>query len=507
MRACVNAEMNRLGCDMDVGGRSRQNGLARVLAACVAMVCLGGAVDAHAFDLDDILHADALTDPLQATPAVLRSGALLPGDAEPVSCVVSPEIPPELSLETAIDLAMCGNPQVRAAWAAIKVQAGAVGEARAAYLPTLTGSVSRLNDRTWFPGSTNAATHTVGNTVYAALTWRLLDFGGRAANLSAARSLLEAASATYDAALQKTLTAVIQAYFDVQTAQASLVAKQEAVSIATETLQTARRKEQRGAGSNGDTLQAETTRARASLDRSRAEGDLNKAKAVLVYAMGMPPGSAVSVMTLGPPRAGELGASLARWLEQAQQSHPAIEAARAQIEAARARADVARSEGMPSLDLSASFYQNGRPGQGLNSTQTRERLVGVTLNLPIFEGFARTYKIRGADALVEQRAAELMDVEHRVAMDVVQAYSDAAAALGNLEASDALLRTAQSSLASSQRRYEKGAADVLEILSIQKALADAQQERIRCISEWRSASLRVVSAAGQLGVEKVREAR
>lgn len=503
----MNAEVNHSSRGLDIHGRITRVGLKRALLACIAMVCLGGAINVHAFDLDGILHSDALSDPLQAAPPVLSRAASLPGDAEPIACASSPEMPPELSLETAIDLAMCSNPQVRAAWAAIKVQAGAVGEARAAYLPTLAGSVSRLDDRTWFPGSTNAATHTLGNTVYAALTWRLLDFGGRAANLSAARSLLEAASATHDAALQKTLTAVIQAYFDVQTAQASLVAKQEAVSIATETLQTARRKEQRGAGSNGDTLQAETTRARASLDRSRAEGDLNKAKAVLVYAMGMPPGSAVNVIGLGPPKAGELGTSLANWLKQAQQSHPAIEAARAQIEAARARADVARSEGLPSLDLSASFYQNGRPGQGLNSTQTRERLVGVTLNLPIFEGFARAYKIRGADALVEQRAAELMDVEHRVAMDVVQAYSDAAAALRNLEASDALLRTAQSSLASSQRRYEKGAADVLEILSIQKALADAQQERIRCVSEWRSASLRVVSAAGQLGVEKVREAR
>jgi outer membrane protein len=131
--------------------------------------------------------------------------------------------------------------------------------------------------------------------------------------------------------------------------------------------------------------------------------------------------------------------------------------------------------------------------------------MGVTLNLPIFEGFARTYKIRGADALVEQRAAELLDVEHRVAMEVVQAYSDASAALKNLEASDTLLRTAQSSLASSQRKYEKGAADVLEILSTQRALAEAQQERIRCVSEWRSASLRVISAAGQLGVMKVRQ--
>lgn len=495
MKACVNVEANSAARSSTGGRRALQT----ALMACIAAICAGGAINANAFDLDDVLPADVLRDPLQATPSVLQSGATLPGDAMPLSCVASPDIPALLSLDVAIDLAMCSNPQVHAAWAAIKVQSGAVGEARAAYLPTVTGSVSRLSDKTWFPGSTNAATHTMGNTVYAALTWRLLDFGGRNANLLAAKRLLDAASATHDATLQKTLTTVIQAYFDVQTAQAALTAKQEAVSIATDTLQTARRRESLGAGSNGDTLQAETTLARAALDMSRAEGDLNKAKAVMVYAIGAPPGTTVRLVPLGPPKTGELASSLADWLAQAEQNHPAIEAARAQVDAARARADVARSEGLPSLDLSASFYQNGRPGQGLSTTQTRERLVGVTLNLPLFEGFARTYKVQGADALIEQRNAELQDVEHRVAMEVVQAYSDATASLRNLEASDALLRAAQSSLASSQRKYEKGAADVLEILSTQKALAEAQQERIRCVSEWRSASLRVVSTAGRLG--------
>ncbi|MGO4605846.1 TolC family protein [Variovorax sp. 2RAF20] len=470
-------------------------------AMFAAAACLAHAGAACAFDLDDILRAEALRDPLQTTPAAVRDGVVLPGDEASVSCggAGTGEAAAELSLEAAVELALCSNPQVRAAWAAIKVQAGAVGEAKAAYLPTLTGSLSRLNDTTWFPGSTTAAAHTTGNTVYAALTWRLLDFGGREANLSAAKSLLAAALASHDATLQKTLTAVIQAYFDVQTTQAALVAKQEAASIASSTLQTARRKEARGAGSAGETLQAQTTVARATLEASRAAGDLGKAKAVMVYAIGAPFGKAFALAPLGPPKAGELAQSLADWLAQAEKGHPAIEAARAQVTAARARAEATRSEGLPSFDLSASFYQNGRPGQGLSTTQTRERLVGVTLNLPIFEGFARTYKIRGADALVEQRDAELHDVEHRVAMEVVQAYSDAAAALKNLDASDALLKAAQSSLASSQHKYEKGAADVLEILSTQKALADAQEERIRCLSEWRSASLRVVAAAGRLG--------
>jgi len=503
MRAWVSVDSHRaVG-----GGVQRGAHCSRVLAMSLALVLGSVVLEAQAFDLDELLHPALPRDPLQVMPPVLRDGAVLPGDEAPVACADDPASPGPMTLEAAIDLAMCGNPQVRAAWAAVKVQAGALGEAKAAYLPTLTGSLSRLSDKTWFPEGKNDAMHVSGNTVYAALTWRLLDFGGREANLGAARSLLAAASATHGATLQKTLAAVIQAYFDVQTAQAAVAAKQEAQSIADSTLQTARRRELRGAGSSGETLQAETTLARARLDASRAEGELNKARAVMAYAVGLPSGTVIDLAPLEEPRVEELSSSLSDWLAQAQRFHPAIEAARAQVEAARAHAEAVRSEGLPSLDLSASFYQNGRPGQGLSTTQTRERIVGLTLNVPIFEGFARGYKIQRAEASIEQRDAELHDVEHRVAMEVIQAYSDADASLRNLDASQALLSAARSSLASSQRKYERGAADVMEILNTQKALADARQERIRCLSEWRSASLRIVSAAGRLGRMKLSGSR
>ncbi len=69
----------------------------------------------------------------------------------------------------------------------------------------------------------------------------------------------------------------------------------------------------------------------------------------------------------------------------------------------------------------------------------------------------------------------------------------------SLQASQQLLRAAEASMHSSQKRYNKGAADILELLSTQNVLADAQQERVRCLSDWRSARLRLMSSAGVLG--------
>lgn len=42
-------------------------------------------------------------------------------------------------------------------------------------------------------------------------------------------------------------------------------------------------------------------------------------------------------------------------------------------------------------------------------------------------------------------------------------------------------------------------ADILELLATQTALAEAQQERIRCVAEYRSARFRLLANSGVLG--------
>src|SRR5450759_1252892 len=92
----------------------------------------------------DLLYP--FVDPLRTEPAVVKTGVILPGDTTPIPCSAKKDFSLPLALGEAVDLALCNNPQIRSAWAGIKFQAGAVGEARAAYLPTLTGTVSRTND-------------------------------------------------------------------------------------------------------------------------------------------------------------------------------------------------------------------------------------------------------------------------------------------------------------------------------------------------------------------------
>lgn len=449
-------------------------------------------------------------DPLLAMPPQLDTGKVLPGDANIHACDNSAhDITSPLTLSDAVDLALCHNPQVQSAWATIKVQAAQVGEARAAYLPTLNVGMSQLNQKTKQRESQfQVNSERTSNSQYATLTWRLLDFGGRGANRRSANALSEAALASHDAVLQRTLANVIEAYFDAQTAKADREAKEKSEALAMQTLDTAQKREARGAGARSDTLQARTALARAEMESGRALGAYEKSLATLVVVLGVPTQTLKKQeLVLAPDYSdveNTLRQGLASWLSLAQEHHPALLAAQRQLESAKEKLKVTRSEGLPTLDFTQSQYINGRPAQGLPVTQTNESVVGFTVNFPLFEGFGRTYKVRGAQAQIEVKEAELRDNQNQILGEVVKAYADATAALRNLESSRRLINAAQDALDNVRRKYDRGIADILEMLSVQMALADAEQARVSSLADWRSARLRLLANTGTIGLKDVR---
>lgn len=445
---------------------------------------------------------DVLEDPLLSRPPVLDRGAMLPGGAQPIVCPAAVDFKQPLSLADAIDVGLCNNAQIRVAWAAIKVQAAGVGEARAAYLPTASVSASRQHSRTQYPGVPDATSYANGHTVNAGLTWRLFDSGARAANHAAATHSLDAALAGHDAALQKAMSDIISAYFEALATQAALSAREQSALLAKETFESTVRRERRGVAAQSDTLQSTTALANAGLAQQRARSEEQAARATLLYTLGIDPAIPLQLPDSQiESRQYDLG-SLERWLDRAAQ-HPAIVAARAQWEAAVAKVSATRAEGMPTVDATANFYQNGYPNQGVQPVRSNVTTVGLTLTVPLFEGFDRTYKVRAAQAQAEQSEAQLADTTHQVLADVKKAYAAAVAAAGSLRASEDLLRAAQAGDASSRRRYAKGAADILELLSTQSALADAQQQRVRVLADCAANRLKLVTAAGALGEDQI----
>lgn len=438
-------------------------------------------------------------DPLRTRPPVLDKGVTLPGDSAPISCAAPKDFSRPLAFDEAVDIALCNNPPIRSSWANIKVQAGALGEARSAYLPTATGTLNRTRDHTSYPSSSLPTSEYDRTTFQGGINWRIFDFGGRSAGHRAAKNVLAAALASHNATLQRALTDVTQAYFDAVTARATLKASAESEENARATLNSAKVREERGAISQSDRLRAATALANAALEHNRAYGEYRKALATLGQIMGVPANTLILLPEEMTADIQEISKDLNGWLEDAQKNHPAIIAAKAQVDAAQDQVIVARSASLPTINFSGAYYQNTKPGEAVTANEAREYTLGIGLSIPFFDGFSSTYRIRGAQARLEQKKADLADIETRVALDLIRAYVSATSALQNLDASAGLLKAAQEALTVSRRRYEKGAADITEILSTQSSLSTAERERIRCLAEWNSARLRLLASAGQMG--------
>ena len=132
--------------------------------------------------------------------------------------------------------------------------------------------------------------------------------------------------------------------------------------------------------------------------------------------------------------------------------------------------------------------------------------MGLTLSIPLFEGWSRSYKLKGAQAQLAQAEAGLQQAQDQAALDVAKAHASTLAALAGLRHAEALLDAARAAHQSAGRRYERGVGDIAELLNTQGAYNEARQEHLRTLAEWHVGRLVLLAAAGVLGTLDARQA-
>jgi outer membrane protein len=410
----------------------------------------------------------------------------------PMAPCTTPQSTAPLGLVEVVDLALCNNPQTREVWANARAQAAQVGVAQAAYLPSLSGSVSA--NRAW--------TDTAGrNSPYdlkgagLTLSYLLYDFGGREATLENARQLMTAAAATQDSTVQSVFLAAVQSFYLVQATAAALDSVKESERASRESFNAADARYRAGAATPADKLQAQTAWSQTTLNRITAEGALKNAQGALANVIGM---DAHRSLSLAPAAEVTPGDAFERdvnaLVEEARLRRPDLLAAEAQVRAAAANLDAVRAEGRPSISLAASAdFLNGD-----NSPTTHASSVGVTLNIPFFSGFAPTYRVRGAEAQMDAKGAQRDRLRLQVALDVWNAYQNLNTATYSLRTSVDLLNSATLSEQVALGRYKAGMGSILDVLNAQSALASARLQRVREAFNWNISRATLAQAMGSL---------
>ncbi len=397
-----------------------------------------------------------------------------------------------ISLTEVVDRALCANPQTREAWANARYQAAQLGVAKSGWLPSLTGMVS---------GSRNHSSSATGQSGYGqsgaslSASWLIYDFGGREASVESAEQLLAAANASQDATVQSVFLSAVQSWSQWFAAQAVVLAAKESEKASQESLKAAERRYEVGTATPADKLQARTAWSQTVLTRIKAEGDERSARGVLMNALGL---SADDPLALAVPPApkppSSFEADMRQIITQALAARPDLMAAEAQIKAARAAVTQAKAAGMPSLSLAtgAGETQSSLAGTG------RSDSLGLTLTVPIFSGYATTYRVRAAQEQLAAKEAQRDRIARQVSLDVWQAYHALTTATQSVRASADLLESAAQSRRVAKGRFDAGMGGILDLLNAESALAGARQQDVQARYNWLIARFTLARAMGRL---------
>lgn len=424
-----------------------------------------------------------------------------PPEAAPsgVAPAPAPENPPpggQWDLAALVDYALRHNPLTRESWAQARAAAAAVGSQESSYYPYIdvTGTTSLTRGSVLNSGG-GSNTYVLGGAV--SLSYLLFDGGGRDALTEEARQTALATNFSHNAALQDVIFRVQSAFYLLQEAQALVRAEEAAQKEARSALDAAEERHRAGVATIADVLQARARLSQAELALQTTLGQVEVNRGTLATAAGLAPDWPLEVVEpeKEPPRPQAM-APVSQLMAEALARRPELAALEAQARGADARIRAARSAELPTLSTTGAFgavYNSARSGWN-------NYAVGVTLNFPLFTGYATKYEKLRAQADAESAREGQKVLAQRIGLDVWTSYHDLQTADQRLRTTADLLDSATQSYDVTLGRYKAGVGNILDTLAAQSTLEQARSERIQAWADWYLAAARLAYATGALGV-------
>jgi outer membrane protein TolC len=215
-------------------------------------------------------------------------------------------------------------------------------------------------------------------------------------------------------------------------------------------------------------------------------------KLTLARVIGLPNGQEFR-LTDTVPYAPLENITLAQALAQARSTRPDYLSAQAQVRAAELTRQAAGAENYPSLSTTTDFGDIGSPNFG-SSHETFT--FAVTLNIPVFQGSrVRADKLQ-SDAALQQRRAELADLEGKIDDQVRTAFLNLRSSSELVAVSKSNINLANQTLEQARDRFKAGVADNLEVVQAQESVASANQSYIASLYNFNLAKISLAQAVG-----------
>jgi outer membrane protein len=402
--------------------------------------------------------------------------------------------PASLSLSTAVDLALEHHPSLRAASANVQSSEASLTLARSAYFPVLsaTGTATRTDGAFVFNPSFPPRIQSYNNYTGALnLQETLYDFGKTGGRVSGAHDLLNASTIDYQSARMNVIANTAIAYFAVLEAQRVVAVNLETLAQTEAHLKEAEAYYKVGTRPQFDVTTAQVNVANANVSLITAKNQLRIARLQLENSMGVHSATPYGLAdSLGVPL---FSMSLDSVKAIALSTRQDLLAARARVQGSESLVSSATSQHLPTLSLGATWNWSGFEFP----LQSRWN-GGLTLSVPLFQGFGISAQVDQAEANLESSQATLSLAVENALLDVEQQYLSLKEASDRINATTKLVGQAEENLKIAEGRYNFGAGSAIEITDAQVTLASARLSNIQALFDYNNSFIRLKRAMGVL---------
>lgn len=437
-----------------------------------------------------------------AAPAGAQSSAAPPPVAAPAptSSLSADSALPTVTLDDAVRLSLAVNPRLARANAAARGAHAGERTAAAAYLPTLALESNTLRASNPSPMSQPGSVGGLADRTAAAgfaASYDVFTGGRRGADRRRATAAGTAAAADVVTSRYAVMLETERDFYDELRARDLGAVAEARVARANEALAAAKLRHEVGTATSSDELRARLELADAQAELLQAQADLHAAR----FALGRAVGHDGAVEATGIDSAGQaptnpLAESDSAIVAYVVSNAPSITSARASAGAARADVTSARSRYAPSLQLTGGYRWIRQPAN-VGLAQEPAWDVRLGLSYALFDGLQREESVTRAEAERDATDRELADAR-------LGARAEAERILATLHVSEQRIALAEEAVRVSREdlrvitaRYRAGVATILDRITSQLNLTNAEAELVTLRYEYQIARAELSALAGR----------
>ena len=390
-----------------------------------------------------------------------------------------------LTLTDCIQVAKDASPALAQQRTSLAKSNISVESARSSYYPSADFSSSIRNSEGYGGDRQTSYSSSVG------LSYSVYEGGYRRASVDAARAKVEVTKEQYRLSQDQLVLQVKEAFFRILQKQEQTSLVEDVAKRRNDDLVLIRLRYEAGRESSPAVKESEASLLQAQYDMERAREELAQAKVELNLLLGR---AARAELALKYEEKDSDFPAVATLIERAKQERPELRSEKANRPALEAQVTQAKSSYLPKVSFSTSYSLSGDEF----TKQTGGWGAGLSLSLPIFDGYSRKAQLSTAKLSLENQTDVLRELELQVVEDVESAYSTWKLARDIVQVTEKTLEAAREMYLLTKMQYEQGSTSYFFLQQKEAGLTGAETSRLSALLNVRVSAARLEKTLGRV---------